>query len=130
MAESPGPSVNTPYVAPTASRGRPGVITWYRVFAVAQPLWYVVALVGWALTMPVGTGSLVTPLLDLRLHVASIAILGAFYGFAALVPYRPWGWTVGLVAIALGLATCLAPASVALLVFWLRPETKAAFCRL
>lgn len=118
----------TPYVAPRASRGRPSVITWYRVFAVAQPLWYVLALVGWVLTMPADSAPVALSLLDLRLHIASIAVLGAFYAFAALVPYKPWGWTVGLVAIGLGLATCLAPAAIALLVFWLRPETKAAFC--
>lgn len=121
-----GSSDFAPYVAPRAvAYGRPGVITWYRVYAVTMPLCYVLALVVWQLAFarPGASSSLVA-------SIALVAVLGAVFAVAALVPYKPWGWTMGLVAICIGLATCLAPAAVLLLVYWFRPETKAAFCRL
>jgi hypothetical protein len=59
-----------------------------------------------------------------------VVIVGGFHAVAAAVPYKPWGWPVGLIAICLGFSTCTAPVSLLLLVWWLKPETKAAFGRL
>lgn len=55
---------------------------------------------------------------------------GGFYAIAAMIPRRPWRWTVGLVAICLGLTGCTAPFAIPLLIFWVKPETKAAFGRI
>jgi hypothetical protein len=60
-----------------------------------------------------------------------VLALGAGLGLcAAMVPYKPWGWTVGLLVIGAGLASCMVLFAIPLLVFWLKPETKAAFGRL
>jgi MFS family permease len=41
---------------------------------------------------------------------------------------RPWLWTYNLVVICLGLTSgCTFPASIPLLIFWLKPETKDYF---
>ena len=64
--------------------------------------------------------------------VLGLIVLGcsSIYAVAAFVPYKPWAWTFGLVAICLGLSSCMALAAVPLLIFWMKPETKAAFGRL
>jgi len=53
------------------------------------------------------------------------------FGMGVLLPARPWAWTMGMVLICLGLTSvCTIPACIPLLIFWLRPETKAFFGKL
>jgi len=63
--------------------------------------------------------------------LAALALgFAGFYFVAARAAYRPSGWALGLVAICVGVTGFLFPFTVPLLVFWMRPETKAAFGRL
>jgi len=51
-----------------------------------------------------------------------------FFGAAPFLPKRPWAWIYGIVAIAFGMTSpCCLPASIPLLIFWIKPETKAFF---
>lgn len=53
-----------------------------------------------------------------------------FVPFAAgpFLPRRPWGWIFGLVLICIGLTSiCCLPASIPLLISWLKPNNKAYF---
>lgn len=119
------------YRAPGARDPRPAVIFWFRVYAVSAPLVHLALVVGWALAVPTSQPS---PLRTLTASpVVSLLAFGglaALHGAAALVPYRPWGWTVGLVVLAVGLSSASALAALPVLVLWLRPETRAAFGRL
>ncbi len=57
------------------------------------------------------------------------AIGALFYAVAALVPRKPWGWTVGLIAV-IGMFfpfIITLALMIPLLLFWLKPETKRAF---
>ncbi len=66
-------------------------------------------------------------------------ILGILYvvlGFMFLLPFaagpflprKLWGWIFGLVLICIGMmSVCCWPATIPLLIFWLKPETKAYF---
>lgn len=56
-------------------------------------------------------------------------LLAGLYTFAAIVPLRPWAWTVGIVAIAIGLTGCTIVFALPLLLYWIKPVTKAAFGR-
>ena len=119
------------YAPPAFARGRPPVITWFRVYAVTTLLLYVALVVGWlvfAADMP-GLGADEQAFMLFAIGAATL-LGGAFYAVAALVPYKPWGWTVGLIAICFGLSSCMAFPAVALLIYWMKPETKAAFGRL
>ena len=125
------------YEPPGFERGRPAVITWYRVYAVTMLVLYGGFLVLWLLMTPGGPaaaqdGPHAAPATLISLVVVGLVALaiGGFYAIAAMVPYKPWGWTVGLIAICLGLSSCMVLAAVPLLVFWMKPETKAAFGRL
>ena len=119
-----------PYGPPNTGRGRPAVILWFRIYAVTMPLLYTGFLLVWQFIAPADPQAPVSPLPPGLLAIMLLLVLfGAVFAATAMVPYKPWGWTVGLLAICIGMTGCLAPAAIALLVFWLKPETKAAFCR-
>lgn len=126
LGGGPPPEGGPGYYAPPAGTGsRPAVILWYRVYAIVAALLYT-ALTFLVLSFdPNGYG--IT-----NLAVVAVAALpgAAFFGGGAAIPYKPWGWTYGLVAISLGAFSCLSPLSVVLLIFWTRPNVKAAFRRL
>lgn len=118
------------YAPPYASGGRPAVITWLRVYAVLTLLVYVTVTVGWILMtihVPMQSGERV---IVYAVCGSILVVLGGINLLAAVAPYKPWGWIVGLIAICLGLSSCTALAAVPLLLFWVKPETKAAFGRL
>lgn len=57
-------------------------------------------------------------------------ILALVYGAAIFLPRKPFNWIFGIVMIAIGMTSCcFLPATIPLLIFWLKPETKAYFGR-
>jgi hypothetical protein len=51
------------------------------------------------------------------------------FALAPFLPKKPWAWIYHLVLICLGMSGCTIVASIPLLIFWLKPETKAFFGR-
>lgn len=117
-----------PYKPPEASRdARPAAIRWFRVYAVAMTMLSLVPSL-LAVTSRLGGGGA-----DTRTLVALVALsvlLAAFYAVAACVPFKPWGWSWALAAIAFGVVSGGALFAVPLLFFWFEPRLKAAFARL
>jgi hypothetical protein len=109
---------HSPYEPPATRRdARPAVILWFRVYAAVMAIAYLgIAAFGVAAqsSVVVGVG----------------AVLAVLHAFAAFVPFKPWGWTVAIVAIAFGAASVAVFFAIPLLVHWIRPTTKAAFARL
>lgn len=61
--------------------------------------------------------------------VVGVALIIPF-GYALFLPRRRWAWVYGIVLIALGMSSCcFLPVTIPLLIFWLKPETKAIFGR-
>jgi hypothetical protein len=117
-----------PYQPPASSRdARPAAILWFRVYAATMTLASLAMLV-LAVTSRLGAARAdALPALSL----AAIALLlVVLYAVAMLVPFRPWGWTWALAAIALGVASGGALFAIPLLFFWWKPQVKAAFGRL
>ncbi len=114
----------------------PRVIYWYRGLA-AVMLLASLALLGFA---SLAAFALTQPAVPLRLNTANAqlemmvlfllsAASVAFYGVATFMPRKPWAWTFGLVVIALGCPSVTIVVCLPLLLAWLKPEVKAAFCR-
>lgn len=107
----------------------PPILPWYRAYCAAMIVMYlgVVAMGAWMLTLPDRRdppGSLVFGVLCIGMGVA----LAAGFALALLVPPKPWGWVVGMVAICISLTSCACmPAGIPLLIYWLKPETKEYF---
>ena len=114
-----------PYQPPRYARdARPAVIFWYRVYAVMM------AVLSLAIGMVVG--AFVSSDVPLAATVAMLACapLSVLFAVAAFVPFKPWGWTLGLVAITLGVSSLAVIFAVPLLFLWFKPTVKAAFARL
>jgi hypothetical protein len=62
------------------------------------------------------------------------AVLGAVFfvvfAVALFLPRKPYNWIVGIVMMALGMTSCcFLPVLIPLLIYWVKPETKAYFGR-
>lgn len=126
-----------PYQAPREHRdARPAVIVWFRVYSAVMMLLSLgmvglAVLMGYEATRPevaLSANGAGAPLVAIVLTLLATAMV-VLYAVATFVPFKPWGWSVGLVAIGLGLAGGTAIFAIPLLVFWLKPEAKAAFAR-
>ncbi|MBK6314773.1 MAG: hypothetical protein IPF53_10785 [Blastocatellia bacterium] len=123
---------------PPSSYGTPGVVTWFKVYAALMALVYLL-LMGLGIFMVVAGASL-EGMEELQ-GDASPIVIGVIYAIMGLVfaivfavglflPRKPWGWIMGIVLIALGMTSvCCLPATIPLLIFWLKPDAKAYFGR-
>src|SRR5262245_61459184 len=106
------------------------VWTWYVVYCVAMVCMYAgVALLGVVF--------LASDPKDLDMAAAEAEMLGAIFIAAggvlavpfAVAPFLPragWAWVYGIVMISIGMTSaCCWPATIPLLIFWIKPETKA-----
>jgi hypothetical protein len=52
------------------------------------------------------------------------------FAIAPFLPKKPWVWIYGIVLIGLGMTSvCCLPATIPLLIFWIKPETQQFFGR-
>jgi hypothetical protein len=112
----------------------PPVVTWYKVYAGLMAALYLVVLIG-GIAMPL----LAPEELDLAaddpppwvmaLIIGCVSFpFAALYGAALFLPVKPWAWIYHLVLICFGFTSlCCMVVSIPLLIFWVKPETKAYF---
>jgi hypothetical protein len=114
----------------------PAILGWYRAYAVAMALLYL-ATAGIGVVAhirpPPQAAPAASPVVMLGFGILA-ALLGlvllAAFAAALLLPPKPWVWIYHLVLITVGMTSaCCLPACIALLVFWLKPETRAYFGR-
>ena len=112
---------------------RPGVLPWFNAYCILMALLYgVFAVLGVVLLfVPANSQSdriaaMIQGFVFLGLGVG----LSGVFGVAPFLPRRPWVWIYDLVLICLGLTSvCCLPATIPLLVYWLKPEAKWWFGR-
>src|SRR5688572_26820112 len=123
----------------TSEPPAPPVLPWYRAYCAAMALLYLACVVGGALllvfheriaaldrTMSSSVGFLVYGVV---LAVIGFVLMAAFAA-ALVLPRKPWVWVYHIVLISIGLSSpCCMLASVPLLIFWIKPETRAYFGR-
>jgi hypothetical protein len=68
----------------------------------------------------------------LKIQFAVLLVIGvplaALFGIAPLLPKRRAAWIYGFVTIGIGMTSaCCLPATIPLLLFWIKPETKQFF---
>ena len=118
---------------------RPSVVFWYRVYCGFMAALYALVMVGgvaFLLLSPEIAGSEKDelPQAVLLAYGAFLVVLGLFLTAAFAAPFflapRSWVWVYGIVLIAIGLTSCcLWPATIPMLVYWLKPEARAYFGR-
>jgi len=135
---APPPPRFSPYEPPEhEGDARPAVIFWYRVYAGVMALASLAAVTFAVLyAMAVASSPIFDPTGGADQHLLAILMvmgtcaLAGLHVVAVFVPYKPWGWSLGVVAIAMGMTSVLIFVAVPLLVHWFKPTTKAAFGRL
>jgi hypothetical protein len=110
------------------------VVTWYKVYAACMmALYLMVALVGVSLAaLSADLAQPDTDAVEIQIMGAVYTVLGllfgAVFGIGLAAPRRTWGWIYSIVLICIGLTSCCTlPACIPLLIFWLKPETKAYY---
>ena len=117
---------------PLAPSGAPKVWTWYVVYCVLMALMSLAFAACGVIVLVAGTER--SPAEAARMQLGSwiCIVTGApltlAFASAPFLPRRPWVWVFHVVLISVGLMSlCIAPASIPLLIHWLKPETKARF---
>lgn len=111
----------------------PKVLPWFKVYAALFALLYFVCVAGslvflvnpsW-LDMERGEGLIMGGLM-----IAICLPLGIAFVLSFVFEPKPWVWIYDLVLICIGLTSpCCMPASIPLLIYWLKPEVRAYFGR-
>ena len=141
--EPPRPSDWSPpadYVTPSVAAPiePPPVWRWYVVYCVLMAALYLgVSVVGLFLLVAAPQLAAADPnedALGLRIQGVILAGMGLVFitpfAIAPFLPKKPWAWVYHIVMIALGMTSvCCLPATIPLLIFWIKPETRQFFGR-
>jgi hypothetical protein len=117
------------------SRTAPPVIFWFKVYTVVMTGIYALCLIAGPVMVWIGLqpndkdseefvvqGILVT---------AICFPLAIAFALSVFLNPKPWVWVYDLVLICIGLTSCcFLPATIPLLIYWIKPETKAWFRRI
>lgn len=118
---------------------RPGVITWFKVYAgfmgAIYGLVFVFCVLGFVALQFAPQAEfdsedrMIMWVMMPVMLLLGLALCGAFLA-AIFLPRKPWVWVYDLVLIALGLSSCLLwPMTIPLIIYWVKPETRAYFGR-
>lgn len=113
---------------------RPAAWNWFALYCAAMALLYVLCAAGGVALLLVDPTTIGLEPVEAKIQGTVFLAVGALLilPFAAgpLLPRRPWVWIYGLVLICVGLTSCCClPASIPLLLAWLKPEIKAFYGR-
>lgn len=124
---------------PFGSPVRPGVVTWFKVYATALGVLYLPVALFLGLA---ALGALVDEsgqfnrqervFYCVLFSVFSIilVVLAAVFLAPLVLPRKPWVWIYDIVLIALGLTSCaLWPVCIPLMIFWLKPDCQRYYGR-
>ena len=101
---------------------RPKVIIWFKVYAILLSLIYFFMVIISPIFLLSGESGFILSglfIIILCFPLFIISILPVF------LPRRPWVWVYSLIIIGIGMTSaCCLPASLPLLIFWLKPDVK------
>jgi len=128
-----GPYISPMPGEPPAGMDKPPVVLWYQIYCIGLAVLYV-SVLGFMVVMGViaARGASMKPedLIVSGVVAVMCVPFAVFYAAAPFLPNKPWAWTYGIVAIAIGMTSaCCLPACVPLLIYWMKPETKMFFGR-
>ena len=131
-----GGGFNPPSVGaiPTDNETGRKAFLWYRVYCGALTVLYLLFAVGGAalaiLQPPLDNQSPQETLIMGAIYGALGAIFFVVFAVALFLPRKPYNWIVGIVMMAFGMTSCCFwPFLIPLLIYWVKPETKAYFGR-
>jgi len=133
---APAPAPPASYGGSSAeySPARPAVIQWYVAYCACMALLYLLCAIfgGFLLSVDLSSLNLDRDLTEVKIQAVILLIIGVplliIYAIAPFLPRKPWNWITGIVLICLSMTSCCClPASIPLLIHWIRPECKDYF---
>tara|TARA_Y100001968_G_C19427794_1_gene755322 strand:- start:547 stop:897 length:351 start_codon:yes stop_codon:yes gene_type:complete len=101
---------------------KPKVVIWFKIYAMCLGLIYLICFLISPFLILSGDDELLIG--GIILLIASVPCLLASI-IPIFLPRRPWVWIWSLVLIGFGMtSTCCLPASIVILIFWIKPEVK------
>lgn len=105
---------------------------WFVVYAIAMVVLYLLVIVAGVVLLLFDFDLSSSDVDQLRIQGIALALVGVVmlgvFAVGPFLPRKPWGWTYGLVLIGVGMTSCCTwPATIPLMIQWLKPETKAHF---
>ena len=115
----------------------PKVIRWFKVYAIVMSVVFgfvffvcIALVIGVQFVPEKEQGDRIVMTIMGVLYGLIGLVLAIPYTMAAFLPRKPWVWVFDLVMICLGLTSpCCMPATIPLLIFWLKPDARAHFGR-
>jgi MFS family permease len=112
----------------------PPVVSWYKVYAGLMAAMYLMMLIAGTTVplwdpegMDLDADDPPPWVISLIIGCVSFPFAAAFIA-AFFVPVKPWAWIYHLVLICFGFGSiCCMVVAIPLLIFWIKPETKAYF---
>lgn len=125
------------YATAPPSYTKPAVVNWFLAYAIFMALLYLLCFVAGILILTLGADALADSgqdPMEAKIQGWVLLVIGLplaiAFAVGAMLPRRPWVWIYDLVLIALGLTSvCCMPATIPLLIFWIKSETKVWFGR-
>lgn len=116
------------------SQPQPAVMTWYKAYCVLMALLYLMIVVAGIFLIIVAPSDRDMSAEEAQLMGGIMFVTGIALAIPFLIgvflPRKPWAWVFGLVLICIGLTSvCCLPATIPLLIHWIKPETKLYFGR-
>jgi hypothetical protein len=111
---------------------KPNVLVWFKVYCAVLALLYLFLVALGVVYLVVDPAVLGKDAMEIRILGVLFVAMGIPLAVASALPFfvRParWVWVYGMVLICIGMTSCcFVPACVPLLVYWMKPETKAYF---
>ena len=122
-----------PGAGPAAGTGNPEkAYRWFVVYCAAMVALYVLLAALGAFLLAYDFDVTSEEQTELRIQGAALLVTGVgltvVFAIGLFLPRRSWGWAYGLVLLILGMTSCCTwPATIPLLIQWLKPEMKGRF---
>jgi MFS family permease len=112
----------------------PAVLLWFKIYTGALTALYVLCVLASPVLFVLGMRTHSDDRFVALVYSVILLAIGVPLAVACALPFflprKPWVWVYNLVIICIGMTSCcILPASVALLVYWIRPDLKLWFNR-
>jgi len=118
----------------TAELTPPPVLLWFKFYTAALTALYVLCVLASPVLFVLATRMRGEEKVGAMVYGVILLAIGLPFAIACALPFllprKPWVWVYDLVIICIGMTSCcILPASVALLIFWIKPDVKLWFNR-
>jgi MFS family permease len=112
----------------------PAVLFWFKIYTGALTALYLLCVLASPVLFVIGMRTHSDERVVALVYGVILLAVGLPFAVACALPFilprKPWVWVYNLIIICIGMTSCcILPASVALLIYWIKPDVKLWFNR-